>query len=119
LYVNKQFEITTGYNRSEIIGKNCKFLQPIHPISEELIQYSLLSESLRLGLSTSVIITNCKKNGVTFHNLISLKPVIDENKNYLYCIGIQTEIGRNTNIAREITNIIDVINVLSTIVIHL
>ena len=27
VYVNKCFEMITGYNRSEIIGQNCKFLQ--------------------------------------------------------------------------------------------
>ena len=27
IYVNESFETTTGYDREEIIGQNCKFLQ--------------------------------------------------------------------------------------------
>uniref|UniRef100_A0A6C0D403 PAS domain-containing protein n=1 Tax=viral metagenome TaxID=1070528 RepID=A0A6C0D403_9ZZZZ len=115
LYVNKHFETTTGYSRNEVIGKNCKFLQPSIPIQEEETQYVLLSSALRLGVSTSVIITNVKKNGTLFYNLISLKPVIDEYQNYLYCIGIQMEVKRQPNNTEDIKNIIDIINILSKI----
>jgi len=115
IYVNKQFEKTTGYNRDEIIGKNCKFLQPEEPIQEEETQYKLIKKCLETGIPTSVIITNVKKSNIPFHNLISLKSVIDEDGNYLYSIGIQTEITAEPINKIDMQNVVDLINILSKI----
>ncbi len=113
VYVNKQFETTTGYNRTEdILGQSCKFLQPDEPILEEEPHHVLLSKSLREGLSTSVILTNIHKNGSPFYNLLSLKPIFDTEGNYIYCIGIQTEINSDTISKHRVQNIIDVLNIL-------
>jgi PAS domain S-box-containing protein len=119
IYVNKQFEKTTGYNRNEIIGKNCKFLQPQVPIQEEETQYKLIKNCLGMGIPTSVIITNVKKSSIPFHNLISLKPVIDEDGNYLYSIGIQTEITTEPLNKIDMQNVVDLINILSKIKINI
>lgn len=115
VYVNKKFETTTGYNRNEIIGLNCKFLQPPVPIPDEETQHKMIKNCLGAALSTSVIITNYKKSGVPFHNLISLKPVIDDDGNYLYSIGIQTEITTEPLNKTDIHNVIDLMNILSKI----
>ncbi len=115
VYVNNQFEKTTEYNKLDIIGKNCNFLQPTEPIQEEASQYTLLVKSLKEGLPTSIIITNIKKSGTLFYNLLSLKPIFDSKGNYIYCIGVQTEI-KNENIGEPYAqNIIDVLNILSNI----
>ena len=119
VYVNKQFETTTGYNRNEIIGINCKFLQPTAPIPEEETQHKLIKNCLSIGIPTSVIITNVKKNNILFNNLISLKPVIDEEGNYLYSIGIQTEITTEPLNKIDIQNVVDLINILSKIKINI
>ncbi len=112
VYVNKEFEKTTEYDRNIILGQNCKFLQPSEPLSEEIPQHSLLIKSLREGTSTSVILTNVKKNGMTFYNLFTLKPVFDIEGNYIYCIGIQTEITSDAISHTRAQNIIDVLNIL-------
>ncbi len=112
VYVNKNFEDTTEYNREDIIGKNCKFLQPEETITDEIPQHTLLCNSLRDGVSTSIIITNVKKSGKLFYNLFTIKPVYDIEGNYVYCIGVQSEI---TNIAisqSRAQNVIDVLNIL-------
>ena len=31
VYANEAFELITGYNREEIVGHNCRFLQRDHP----------------------------------------------------------------------------------------
>lgn len=115
VYVNKQFETTTGYNRNEIIGLNCKFLQPLAPISDEESQHKMIKNCLGAAIPISVIITNYKKGGASFHNLISLKPVIDDDGNYLYSIGIQTEITTEPLNKSDIHNVIDLMNILSKI----
>jgi PAS domain S-box-containing protein len=112
VYVNKQFEKTTEYDREDIIGQNCKFLQPELPIPEEIPQHTLLCKPLQEGVSTSIIITNVKKSGELFYNLFTLKPVFDTDGNYVYCIGVQTEITNITISQKNAQNIIDVLNIL-------
>lgn len=115
VYVNKEFKKTTEYNKSEILGQNCKFLQPIEPIDEEFPQHTLICNSLREAVSTSVIITNIKKSGIPFFNLLSFKPIFDKEGKYIYCMAIQSEII-NEDIGETCAqNIIDVLNILSNI----
>lgn len=113
IYVNKQFEKTTGYNRNKIIGKNCKFLQSQVPIQEEKTQHKIIKNCLEIGIPACVIITNIKKSSIPFHNLISLKPVIDKDGNYLYSIGIQSEIITESLNIIDVQNVVDLINILS------
>ena len=94
IYVNKHFEKLTEYNRESIIGKNCKFLKPVIPILEEESRHALIHYSLLNFTPLSVIVTNIKKSGVEFYNLLSFKSVFNEEGKYIYCIGIQTEITR-------------------------
>lgn len=119
IYVNKQFEKTTEYNRCDVVDKNCKFLQPATPILEEEPRYMLMRNSLRLGKPSSVIITNVKKCGDRFHNLLSFKPVFDNKDNYLYCIGIQTGINADPINIVDVQNIIDVIKILTNMNINI
>lgn len=119
IYVNKQFEKTTGYNRNEIIGKNCKFLQPKVPIREEETQHKIIKNCLGMGIPACVIITNVKKSSIPFHNLISLKPVIDKDGNYLYSIGIQSEITTEPLNKIDTRNVVDLMNILSKIEINI
>ena len=115
VYVNKHFEKTTEYHRDEVLGKNCKFLQTKEPIEEEMSQHILLCKSLREALSTSIIITNVKKSGTLFYNLLSFKPIFDIDGNYIYCMGVQTEITEDAISTIAAQNIIDVLNILCNI----
>ena len=98
-----------------MLGNSCKILQPDEPITEEIPQHILLCKSLREGKSTSVILTNVKKIGTLFYNLLSFKPIYDVDGNYIYCMGIQTEIT-DVNISEpDRQNIINVLNILCNI----
>jgi PAS domain S-box-containing protein len=111
LYVNKYFENMTGYKRTDIIGKNCKFLQPDEPPRKEELQYVLMKHSLEVSRPVSVIITNYKADGTPFKNLIALKPITDRYGNYIFVIGIQTEVTEELNLT-DIKNVIDLIDIL-------
>lgn len=60
IYVNSAFEMSTGYDRKDIIGTNCKFLQSEKTDPQHIEQ---LSTALRTGTSTRVTIVNRRKDG--------------------------------------------------------
>lgn len=80
IYVNAAFEATTGYERIEIIGQNCRFLQngkePGH--TSEADSIARLSQALRDAKSVRVAITNFRKDGTPFRNLLAMKPIMDQ-----------------------------------------
>jgi PAS domain S-box-containing protein len=91
--VNAAFEHLTGYTRSEVIGKNCNFLQYQH--GKRTHQNSLKSRRMGNALQNrkrlKVIVENYRKNGDKFFNLLVMKPILDQFGNYRYVVGLQCE----------------------------
>jgi PAS domain S-box-containing protein len=95
VYVNSEFCRTTGYSREESTGRNCRFLQG--PDTEpEAIQ--VIRNTLSKGQDCHVKLTNYKKSGELFQNLLSMKPVFDADNIYRYVIGVQFEIKEDSNL---------------------
>lgn len=115
IYVNKQFENVTQYSRREVLGHNCKFLQPKKTLSKEVFLHKTISYSLMSALPISVIITNQEKGGEYFQNLISLKPIKggQDNSEYLYVLGVQNPF--NKYYVADVQNVIDILHILSNI----
>ena len=96
IYVNDQFEAMTGYNRSEVMGANCKFLQRNYfgSMRSEMDVVECISNSLHYGEPIKVALTNYRKDGSPFRILLVLKPVYDIKGEFQYVIGIQLEAAR-------------------------
>ena len=95
IYVNKFFETTTGYSREQILGQNCKFLQK-GPNPGQVAQPSSVARmrsNLHDGKPVKVVVTNYRKDGSPFMNLLALKPIFDSNGEYAFVVGIQFDIG--------------------------
>lgn len=75
LYVNQAFEKITHYSRAEVLGKNCRFLQSEE--RTEMHQVHHLIDALREARPVKVGITNVRKNGEAFLNLLAMRPVLD------------------------------------------
>eukprot|EP01041_Mallomonas_annulata_P012725 gene12725-26807_t len=86
VYVNKVFELTSGYERERIRGTNCKFLQKP---SSEIESISFIASGLSNALPVRVVITNFKKDGTPFKNLLAMKPIFDMQGKYCYVVGVQ------------------------------
>lgn len=54
---------------------------------------SRLSEALKNAKPVKVAITNKKKDGKVFQNLLAIKPLFDQNGLYSYIVGVQFDIG--------------------------
>lgn len=88
-YVNQGFETITGYNRTEVIGRNCNFLQgraTKQPALEEL-RLAILK-----GQIHRTVLRNYRKNGDEFWNDLQIFPVRDDQGYLTHFIGIQTDI---------------------------
>lgn len=90
IYVNPIFEATTLFPRKEIVGQNCNFLQSADCSEKDSIER--LSQALKLAKPVKVAITNIRKDGVLFHNLLVMKPIFDFKGKYAYVIGLQFDV---------------------------
>ncbi|MFM9266710.1 PAS domain S-box protein [Tychonema sp. BBK16] len=89
VYCNPAFESITGYQRKEILGENCRFLQgsDTDPAALEIIRKALESES-----ECQVILKNYRKDGSAFWNALSISPVRDRTGKLTHFIGVQRDI---------------------------
>lgn len=119
IYVNAAFESTTGYPRSEIIGQNCRFLQigkkPGHIAEVESI--GRMTAALKEGRPVKVAITNFRRDGTPFRNLLAMKPIFDSDGGYAFVLGIQFDIGVTDASAKKMKIIDDLFRVLPNTII--
>jgi PAS domain S-box-containing protein len=102
VYVNSEFCRTTGYAKDEATGRNCRFLQG--PETEpEAIQ--VIRNTLSKGQDCHVKLTNYRKNGELFQNLLSMKPVFDADNIYRFVIGVQFEIKENEKLKERLIQV--------------
>jgi len=98
IYVNRQFELLTGYPRAEVLGKNCKFLQCSQTEADKV---ALMTEALKKNKPCMTVITNStseESGEKVFKNLVIFKPVFDEfNKKVLYVIAIMMDATRDVD----------------------
>ncbi len=89
IYVNSAFEKITGYTSSEVLGKNCSFLQ-----SDDVYQPErrILREKIGKGESCTVVIRNYRKDGTLFWNELHISPILNLKGKVTHFIGIQTDI---------------------------
>ncbi|KAH8047205.1 PAS domain-containing protein [Aureococcus anophagefferens] len=97
VYVNPEFCRVTEYPREEAVGRNCRFLQgpDTEPESIQVIQ-----ETLCKGEDCHVLLTNYRKSGDKFKNLLSMRPVYDADDVYRYTIGVQFEVEKDNSPAK-------------------
>jgi len=94
VFVNREFCRVTEYRRHEATGRNCRFLQG--PKTEPA-SVAVIRDTLRRGVDCHVKITNYRKSGDTFLNLLTMRPVHDSNGVYRFCIAVQFEVKRDAS----------------------
>ena len=89
VYCNPAFEMITGYDRSEILGRNCRFLQGPDTDRNALAQIRV---ALQEQHDCKVILKNYRKDGTAFWNELTISPVRDSNGCVTHFIGVQADI---------------------------
>ncbi|MBO0699702.1 MAG: PAS domain-containing protein [Zavarzinella sp.] len=88
VYVNEGFTRLTGYDRGEVLDKNCRFLQgkDTDPAAVEKIR-----QSVREAQPCFVEVLNYRKDGSTFWNALSIAPIFEDGK-LTHFVGVQTDV---------------------------
>jgi PAS domain S-box-containing protein len=89
VYVNDAFERTTGYARSAVVGRNCRFLQGE---GTDKASVDALRAAVEEERDVSVDILNYRADGRPFMNRLTLAPITDDNDEVIYFLGIQKEV---------------------------
>ena len=99
VYANKAFEDITLYTQSEIVGRNCRFLQGA---DRDQPQLDKLRAAIRDRMPVEVILRNYRKSGELFHNRLVVKPLFGAAGEVLYFLGVQYDITKQVRAEEEI-----------------
>lgn len=100
VYVNPAFERVTGYRASEVLGRNCRFLQGTDRDQPALER---VRTALREGHETQVVLRNYRKDGQLFWNELHLSPVHeDEGGRVTHFVGVQYDITKAMHYQEEL-----------------
>lgn len=100
VFCNVAFQELTGYARTEIIGRNCRFLQGPDTDPKAVAR---VREAIQQGHDVDVDLLNYRKDGSTFWNALYLSPVRDEAGAVRFFFASQMDVTDRV----EAQNIID------------
>ena len=89
IYANDGFLEVTGYDRSEVIGRNCRFLQ-----GEDTDEGTVdrIRDSLEAAEPISVEIRNYRRSGEQFWNELTIVPVEGDRGDVTHFLGFQRDV---------------------------
>ena len=91
-YVNPAFELTTGYERDEVLGQTPRILKSG---AQDAEFYRQMWAQLGEGLSFSGNIVNRKKNGELYWARQVITPLRDESENLTHFVSVQQDLTRH------------------------
>lgn len=90
VFVNDAFLRLSGYERHEVLGKNCRFLQGPKTDQATVDQ---LREAIAEKVDVSVDILNYRKDGSTFWNALFISPVSNDRGELLFFFASQLDVS--------------------------
>jgi PAS domain S-box-containing protein len=89
VFASDEFINTIGYNRFEINGVNCRFLQGFDTSPEDV---DVIRNALKDLTHARVCLLNYRKDGTRFINQFNLSPLRDVEGKLAYFIGVQIQV---------------------------
>jgi PAS domain S-box-containing protein len=102
VYANAAFELITGYDREEIIGRNCRFLQGDDRDQPEIER---IREALREHQPVTVTLRNYRKDGTLFFNRFAIRPLYDREGRIIYYLGVQYDVTEQVRAKEELARL--------------
>lgn len=96
VYVSDAFEKVTGYSRSSVIGRNCRFLQGEDTDPEAVKQ---IARAIEAEEELQTDIYNYRANGEGFWNRLMVGPMRDDGGKVRYFVGLQHDIGNEKRVS--------------------
>ena len=90
VYVNRAFELTTGYSHRFVVGRNCRFLQGPDTDPEAVKNIAI---ALSRGEGVRQKLLNYRADGSSFINDLVITPIKDPDGKVAYFVGVQRELG--------------------------
>ncbi|CAG8595707.1 7468_t:CDS:10 [Funneliformis mosseae] len=109
VYASHTFEKLTGYSNSEIIGRNCRFLQAPdghvalgsrRRYTDNNAVYHIKSHMVA-GKECQASIINYRKGGQPFINLVTVIPITWDSEEIVYFVGFQVDLVEQPNAILE------------------
>lgn len=110
VYVNAAFERITGYTATDVIGRNCRFLQGTDIEQPPL---DILRTAIRAGDACRVILRNYRKDGTLFWNELQISPVQDSKGQITHFIGVQRDITERIQAEEQLEQTLKDLNELN------
>ncbi|GAB4255383.1 MAG: hypothetical protein Kow0065_03330 [Methylomicrobium sp.] len=85
IYVNPAFESITGYDRNEVLGRNCRFLQGNDRNQPGLDEIRAALREKRAG---EALLRNYRKDGALFLNNLRIAPIHNTQGQLTHYIGL-------------------------------
>jgi PAS domain S-box-containing protein len=95
---NAAFLALTGYSRSEILGRNCRFLGGT---GTDPAARAALGEAVRDARPALVELLNYRKDGSHFRNAVMIAPVFDAAGEIAYFLGSQMDVTKQPPVAQS------------------
>lgn len=89
IYANPAFTEVTGYQRSEILGTNCRFLQGPDTSPLELQR---MRDALDKGEAFQGTLLNYRKDGTPFWNHLTITPLKDDTGHVANFVSVQRDV---------------------------
>jgi diguanylate cyclase (GGDEF)-like protein/PAS domain S-box-containing protein len=103
-YVNPRFEEITGYASTEVLGRNCRFLQGS---DRDQTALQTIRDAIREQHFCRVTLRNYRKDGRLFMNLFSLSPVPREDGSIGNFVGIVQDVTERYRLASDLKLLVD------------
>lgn len=102
IYTNNRIAVQTGYDRSEIRGRNCRFMQgpATDPETVERIRTAIKNEE-----QITEIIRNYRKDGTPFWNRLTIAPISDEAGRLTNYVGFQEDVTEYVNRSQTLSSL--------------
>ncbi|SNR36315.1 PAS domain-containing protein [Halorubrum vacuolatum] len=98
IYVNDGFCDLTGYDRKEVLGQNCRFLQGEDTDPETV---AAIRQAIDDREPITTELRNYRKDGTMFWNRLSITPIEDESGSVTHFLGFQEDVSERKVYERE------------------